>query len=371
MAPKPQLDAWQQQLVHQIARWPFYEPLDAMRRLAGAWLDAGRIERIHAPYRIAHAEPAVTLRAYLTQNTGPAVLIVPAPIKSSRIWDLVPRVSVVRHLLAQGFRVYLVDWLRPTDAERALGLADYADTMLDHCIAAMRNETGEPSVLIVAHSLGGTLSAIFAGLHPERVRGLVLLGAPLNFGSDFGMFAPIVALSPPAQDVTALQGNIPGSFLSTVSVLASLESFAWSRMQDFMQCLPDPEAMEIHAAVERWTLDEKPLTARLFEDVWELLFRENRFMSGTLALRERSVTPASVTAPLLCVVDAHCAVAPPPALLPFYEAAGSREKQLIWYESESGVSIKHVGMLAGRNAHRTLWPQISEWLRGVADAARP
>ena len=369
MATQSPLDEWQEQLVHQIVNWPFYEPLDAMRRLAGAWLDAGAITRSETPYRIVHMEPGVSVRAYATQNTGPAVLLVPAPIKSSRIWDLTPRASVVRHLLARGFRVYLADWMRPTANERTLDLADYADRLLGNCVAAVREQTGESRVRIAAHSLGGTFAAIFAALYPDRVEALVLLGAPVNFGSDFGVFAPIVALSPPAERVTAVHGNVPGSFLSSVSVLASLETFAWSRLEDFVHCLPDAEAMEIHAAVERWTLDEKPLAARLFEDVWELLFRENRFMAGTLVLHERSVTPASVTSPLLCVVDAHCAVAPPPAMLPFYKAAASRDKKLLWYESESGVSIKHVGMLVGRGAHRTLWPVISEWLRGVAEAS--
>src|SRR3546814_14466957 len=49
----------------------------------------------------------------------------------------------------------------------------------------------------------------------------------------------------------------------------------------------DPEAMGIHALVRRWTLDEFPLPGQLFEDTFELLYRDNRFMHGSLPTGER------------------------------------------------------------------------------------
>jgi polyhydroxyalkanoate synthase len=362
----PLVAEWQERLIQHLVSWPFYEPLDALRRLAGEWLDANAPGRREVPYRIVHAEPGVSLRAYEAPPRGPVAMLVPAPIKQAYIWDLLPRASVVRRLLASGFRVYLVDWARPTPSDRNRGLADYADRLLVACADAIAAETGAARVLVAGHSLGGTLAAIFASLQPDRVQGLVLLGAPINFGRDFGLFAPIVALSPRAESVTAAQGNVPGSFLNGVSLIASPETFAWSRLQDFLQCLPDAEAMERHLAVERWTLDEKPLAAQLFVEVWEQLFRENRFMDGTLALRGRRATPASVTSPLLCLLDARCPIAPPQAVLPFHAAAGSRVKKLLSYLGDSGVSLQHVGMLVGRNAHRDLWPEIVDWMLAQA-----
>jgi polyhydroxyalkanoate synthase len=359
--------AWREQLVAQAIQWPLYESLDAVRRSLGDWLDGGPSGRRETPHRIAHAEAGVALRAY--GDSGPAVLLVPAPIKGAYIWDLLPRVSVVRYLLRRGLRVYLADWSRPTAAEQALGLADYADRLLAACANAIERETGERRTLLAAHSLGGTLAAIFAALHPDRIRALALLGAPVNFGRDFGAFAPIVALSPPAGHLAPPHANIPGSFLNGVSLIASPATFAWSRLADLMQSLPDAAALETHLAVERWALDEKPLAARLFVDVWEQLFRANRFMAGTLVLNGARAAPAAVTAPLACVVDARCDIAPPQAVLPFHAAAGSAEKGLFWYEGDVGVSLQHVGMLVGRNAHRQLWPQLAGWLLAQADGA--
>jgi polyhydroxyalkanoate synthase len=56
-------------------------------------------------------------------------------------------------------------------------------------------------------------------------------------------------------------------------------------------------------------------------------------------------------------------------VLPFHAAAGSAEKGLFWYEGDVGVSLQHVGMLVGRNAHRHLWPELAGWMLAQADGA--
>ena len=56
----------------------------------------------------------------------------------------------------------------------------------------------------------------------------------------------------------------------------------------------------------------------------------------------------------------------------FTDAAGSADKLLLRYEGDVGVSLQHVGVLVGRNAHARLWPQITRWaLRCAGDAVHP
>jgi polyhydroxyalkanoate synthase len=191
----------------------------------------------------------------------------------------------------------------------------------------------------------------------------VLLGAPLNFGPSIGAFGALVAAAPLAVDVAPSPGNIPGSLISTLSVMAAPHTFGWSRLMDFAASTADSEALARCLAVERWALDERPIARKLFADVWEKLFRENGLMRGTLRVGRHRVRPEDLSTPLLAIVDAHCSIAPPAAVLPFVEAAGSVDKQVLWYAGDSGVSLRHVGMLIGRNAHRRLWPKIETWMR--------
>jgi len=39
---------------------------------------------------------------------------------------------------------------------------------------------------------------------------------------------------------------------------------------------------------------------------------------------------------------------------------------VLQYHGDIGVNLQHVGVLAGRNAHATLWPTIFDWLGAPA-----
>jgi len=331
--------------------WLFLEGLDGVRRMQGAMLDALGLGPIETSYVTVYGEPGVSLRRYGTgSEAGPAVIIVPAPIKRPYIWDLAPGVSVVQRCLEARARVFLVDWQA---APEDLGLADFADRLILACMDAI----GDGPAIVLAHSLGGLFAAIFAALHPERLAGLALLAAPLHFGAGAGIFEPMVS----ELDAETLPASVPGSFLSLASFRASPETFGWDRSLDLIRSLPEADALANHLRVERWTLDEFALPRRLVAELARLIAREDRFLRGTLTLRGRRVSPSRLVSPLLCVVDPRCRVVPPESVLPFYAAAGSADKTLFQYRGDVGVSLQHVGMLAGREAHRQLWPQIMRW----------
>ena len=326
-------------------------------------LDAVGLGPMETPSRIRRLGPVATLKTYADGPGASApLLLVPAPIKRAYIWDLAPGASVVEQCLRHGLRVYLLQWERPSDAEQGYGLAEYADRLLLECLDAIAAETGQRRVFLVGHSLGGTLAAIFAALHPDRVRGLALLEAPLHFAPDGGDLERLVAVAPPAVLLTTLLGNVPGACLDLVSVAASPWSFVWARWLDWIASLPDPQARRTHLRVVRWTLDELPLARRLFEEVAELLYRQDGFLRGALRVGGRRAAPEQVEAPLLSVVDPRSRLVPPRAVLPFHAATRSADAQVLWYRGDIGVALQHVGALVGRTAREEVWPAILQWV---------
>lgn len=348
---------------HTVIADPF-TPADRLRRLAAAWLDTAGFGPVQAPARLVHAAHGFDVLGYAAPGgRGPVVLLVPAPIKRAYIWDLAPGASVVRHCLERQLRVYLLRWTEPGEAEREFGLGDYADRLIADALAAIEAETGERRVVLAGHSLGGTFAAIFAALWPDRVRALLLLEAPLRFGpSGTGAFAPLVAAAPHAGCITAALGNVPGTFLDLVSASAAPDVFLWNRWVDAIASAWDPSALVLHYRVERWTLDELPMCGALFEDVLELLYREDRFMRRTLTLGGRNAWPHRVTAPILAVVDPRSRVVPPASVLPFLEIMRAGQTTLLEYGGDAGVSLQHVGVLVGRSAHRRVWPTVLDWI---------
>ncbi|MDP8943355.1 MAG: alpha/beta fold hydrolase, partial [Actinomycetota bacterium] len=193
-----------------------------------------------------------------------------------------PWASVVRCCLDGGMLVHLAEWTPPGAPGQHLGLDAYADRLLLDCVDAVEARTGQPGAFLAGHSLGGTLAAIFAARHPCRVRGLVLVEAPLRFGRHAGAFAPLVAAAPDMERRRPSGEDVPGSFLSVTSSAAAPVTFHWERHADLLASLPSPRALETHLRVQRWTLDELPLPGRLFEEVVERLYREDRLMRGDL-----------------------------------------------------------------------------------------
>jgi polyhydroxyalkanoate synthase len=158
----------------------YLSQLDRSRRWLAHQLAEFGLGVVETPFQIIFSESGVRLRSYGTESeSGPVLLIVPAPIKSASIWDLSPSVSVVRHCLQAGLRVYLIEWEQPGESQRDFGLSEYADRLILDCLEQISLETGQSQAFLAGHSLGGTLAAIFGALHPERVKGLILLGSPL------------------------------------------------------------------------------------------------------------------------------------------------------------------------------------------------
>src|SRR3546814_9678030 len=120
------------------------------------------------------------------------------------------------------------DWSSDVCSSDLFGLAEYADRFILDCLNVIEDDIGASQTFLAGHSLGGTLAAIFSTLHPERVRGLVLLEAPLHFGPDGGAFAPLVAAAPPASVVRDLLGNIPGRSEEHTSELQSLMRISYA-----------------------------------------------------------------------------------------------------------------------------------------------
>jgi polyhydroxyalkanoate synthase len=175
-----------------------------------------------------------------------------------------------------------------------------------------------------------------------------------------------VAFGPRAHNVASLFDTIPGSLLSLASVSASPASFTAERYADLVRSMGSGADLHNHLLVQRWTLDESPMSRPLFEDVVEQLYRQDSFMKGTLAMEGRSVGPQDVRAPFLAVCDPGSLIVPPESIVDFLREAGSGIKRVLCYEGDTGVALAHVGALVGENAHRRLWPQIFDWMRSPA-----
>jgi len=198
-------------------------------------------------------------------------------------------------------------------------------------------------------------------LDPQRIHGLVLLGAPLCFQPGTSGFRDAIAsLAPATLSDTEV---VAGTLLSQLSALASSQTFIWSRLLDATLTMADPSAKDIQGRVERWTLDEFPLPGRLVFQILQWLYRENRLCRGTLPVRHRTIGPSVLRVPTLAVVNTRDDVAPVASVKPFIEAMPVPDVRLVEYAGPIGVGLQHLAILASSNAYARVWPQIVSCLK--------
>jgi poly[(R)-3-hydroxyalkanoate] polymerase subunit PhaC len=333
---------------------------DILRRAQGNVVAAFGLGPSECAYRVIACGPSWRLRDYGNHETSHSLVIVAAPIKRPYIWDLAPSASAIGYCLREGLHVYLLEWLPASRPTSNAGL-DECMLAISECIAKVSAESRGTKPFLIGHSLGGTLAAIYGAVAPASIRGLVLLGAPLCFQPAQSQFRDaLVSLVPPTLSDAA---PFPGSLLSGVSALASPGTFIWSRLMDAALSLTDHHAMEIHARIERWTLDEIALPGKLVRQIVEWLYRENRLCRGVLKIGGTLVDPSCLSAPTLAIVNTADEIAPLGSIKPFIDAMPEKNVRIIEYRGEVGVCLQHLGILVGREARAKVWPDIISWLK--------
>jgi polyhydroxyalkanoate synthase subunit PhaC len=336
-----------------------FDVSDVIRRAQGDLVGAFGFDPSECPYRTITAHSYWRLRDYGGENQSPSLLIIAAPIKKPYIWDLTPSISSIRFCLHHGVHVQLLEWASASSHDGNYGIDEYV-LAISEAVATITAIAEGAQPYMIGHSLGGTLAAIYGAFQPETIKGLVLLGAPLCFEPSKSQFRDALISLLPRK--ISEDEPFPGSLLSRASALASPDTFIWSRLIDATLSVGDPLAMQIHARVERWALDEVPLPGKLVHQIIDWLYRENRFCRKKLKIHEKFVGPHGLSTPTLMVINSADQIASLASLIPFTEKMTTKT-QIIQYPGEVGVCLQHLGILVGRQAQATIWPDILSWIK--------
>ena len=89
------------------------------------------------------------------------LLIVTPWINKFYILDLVPRKSMIRFLLDQGFDVYITSWKNPDAAMAEVGFDEYLTEGIDAAVTAVRSISKSAKVHVAGYCIGGTALATY------------------------------------------------------------------------------------------------------------------------------------------------------------------------------------------------------------------
>ncbi|MFB6188859.1 MAG: class III poly(R)-hydroxyalkanoic acid synthase subunit PhaC [Halapricum sp.] len=328
------------------------------------------------PSEVVYTENKLELLHYKPEEAGIEVaeedkadvpiLVIYALINRPYILDLQPSRSVVRRLLEAGHDVYLIDWNEPTRLDQHLTLDDYVNRYIENCVSEVADRSGQEKIDILGYCMGGTMSTMYAALHPEKVNALGLMAAGLCFDHTGGMLEMWGSEDYYDPDlVTDTFGNVPSEMLDVGFALMDPVNNYVSKYIRLYDNLENEDFVENFARMEKWLGDGVDVAGAAYDQFLEDIYQENKLFKNELYLDGKHVDIDSLEMPILQIMGEYDHLIPPEASKPFNEVVPSDDVTTIEY------STGHIGLSVSSSSHENVWPQVCEWYhdRNDADAA--
>jgi poly(3-hydroxybutyrate) depolymerase len=287
----------------------------------------------------------------------PALIDPPYAGHSSTIADYAKGQSLVETLLGAGLdHVFAADWKAATDSMKNFDIDKYLAE-----INVVVDDLGG-KVHLIGLCQGGWMSAMFASRFPEKVKSLVLAGAPIDTDAGRGPIKKLARTLPLAtyQEMVEIgDGRMLGK-----TMLAG-----WKNMHpgaqflgkylDLFAHIEDKSYIKRTEHFERWYENPLDLPGIYYLQAIKLLFKENQFARGRFVALGRT----------LSLKDVHC---------PTYLLAGDSDdittkdqvfnaEKLLGTPSSAVVKTLapggHIGLFMGKRTLADVWPSIGEWIK--------
>jgi polyhydroxyalkanoate synthase len=347
---------WQQSMVDETMA-----TMGRMTRLPTLWDRARHIRKGVSPCEIVYEEDRLTLRHYLSDKPAkyrtPLVFIY-ALVNRPYILDLKKGRSVVANFVERGFDTYLVDWGIPTHADRHLTLDDYINGYMVNVIDYLRERSGVERVNVLGYCMGGTMSSMFTALHPECVRNLILLAAPIDFASKDSLLN--VWTRPEYFDVDKFVdafGNCPPEFLQASFLMLRPVGNFIEKPLNFYEHMHQEKFLDDFLTTETWLQDNIPVPGEVYREFVKYLYQQNLLTQGRMPVGKKIVNLKSITCPVLNIMAGKDDLVPCSQGTPFTDLVGSTDRKTLLLEGSG-----HIGLAIGSRAQKEVWPQAAEWL---------
>ena len=300
----------------------------------------------------------------------PLVLVPPLGV-TTECFDLMPERSLVRYMVAAGFKLYLVDWGKPQKAHSGLGLKDYCDTMLGQALERIRRHSGSSELSLMGWCLGGLFCLLYQGLAKDRhIRNIVTVASPIDLESGKGVMAGLAgaaqALNGPAQ----LVSNYSRLRLNTLDP-ARLSLPPWlttlvfkmtdpvgsvTTYWDLVTRLWDREFVESHSTTSDYLNNMLRYPGGVLKDMAVKMVRDNELARGRIEVGGKLAELDAIDSNLLVFAGKTDHLVPPDIAKRSVELVASRDKE---FRIAPGG---HMGVIIGSKAQGAVWAETAAWL---------
>jgi poly(3-hydroxyalkanoate) synthetase len=305
------------------------------------------------PNEVALELPTLMLRDFSRRRAGPPALIcAPYALHGALIADLAPGHSLIEALRRGGLdRLYVTDWRSASPEMRFLSIDNY---LADLNVAI--DEIGSP-VDLIGLCQGGWLSLVYAARFPEKVRRLVLVGAPVDVSVESELSRTVAGASQAAFEALVNSGGgiVRGAHLLRFwSALPDVEVVLQRDLS--REAAPDKELLHRFA---RWYAVTLDLPGTFYLQTVRWIFRENRLARGCFVALGREIHLERLRTPVFLLAGADDEIVPVEQAMAAAPLLGTPTAAI----ESAIIPSTHLGLFIGRRSLATCWPRIARWLK--------
>ena len=302
-------------------------------------------------------------RPFVEKPFGVPLLISYALVNRPYMVDLQEDRSLVRNLLKLGIDVYLVDWGYPGPTERWLTLEDYIDGYLDNCVDAIRAQHGIDQINLLGICQGGVFSLCYAATHPEKIKNLITMVAPVDFHvkgtAGCGLLNSWCQSMDPDLMVDVF-GNVPGDFMNFGYLMLRPFQLNVGKYVNMLDVLEDEAKLLNFLRMEKWIFDSPDQAGEAWRRFIKEFYQKNALVNGAFMLGDRRVDLGQIQMPVLNLYAEEDHLVPPASSIALERYVGSADYTV------RGFPAGHIGMYVSGKVQRDLPPTIADWLKARA-----
>ena len=256
------------------------------------------------------------------------LLFVPPWINKFYILDLNDKKSLMKYLVAQGYTVFMISWVNPTDKQREETWDSYTAAVLDAVDVVLR-ETGQQSLNIGGYCVGGTLLgpllAYLGKTGDKRVSSATLFTTQLEF-SDAGelqIFADEESLADLKEQMP--KGYLPAETMASAFNMLRANDLIWSYVVNNYLLGKEPFPFDLLY----WNADSTGMPGKLHLFYLRSFYMDNAFANEEFTLLGEKVTPADVATPLYHVATKEDHIAPAASVFRGVHMLGNAKSRFI------------------------------------------
>lgn len=282
-------------------------------------------------------------------------LVVYALVNRFTMLDLQPNRSLIRNLLDNGQDVYIIDWGYADRMDRFMTMEDYIDGFINDCVDFIREEHKLEAINLLGVCQGGTFSAIYASLYPQKVKNFIPIVTPVDFDTKDSLLN-VWASSFDADLMVDAYGNIPGDMMNNAYMMLQPFTLSVQKYINMVNIMEDLEKLGDFLRMETWIFDSPDQAGETLRQFLKEIYQGNKLVKGEFTLGGRKVDLKNITMPVLNVYAEFDTLVPPVSSKALGKHIGSKDIQELTYP------VGHIGMFVSGKTQKTLAPKIAEWI---------